>query len=430
MAARLAAREMLSWRLGLRVFDIPASAFDDLIRSLPMAEITAAHVELAIAPGAAGATMPRLLIVDLAAPPAERADLDALLGRIAALAPDRQLVLRLPPDLADTVALPTLPLALSLAGVRLVQARDIAEYADLPLLRVEMGGNARLPAPPRTHRRDRLFIEAQHGLGNRMRAMASAAAIAEDTGRELIVVWTPDHHCEARFADLFDWQGRVEESASRPSRRCDFVNYMAGEPGATKGAPLLLRPGRDIWLRSAYVAHHPASRWQTENAALRQFRPAAPVRALLRDKPARFDIGLHIRSEGAGQTPLASYDQPQNWTADAHAEILHWRKRSQPDRFVQRLTTLLADQPAASCFLATDRAETYDRMQTAFGNRIVTLPRQSFDRSVGQLQHALADMLLLSRASHLLCSNWSSFSEAAMRLADLPQRHETAGVDF
>lgn len=48
-----------------------------------------------------------------------------------------------------------------------------------------------LAAPALALRRPRLFIDTQHGFGNRMRAIASAAAIAQASGRELVVVWQP-----------------------------------------------------------------------------------------------------------------------------------------------------------------------------------------------------------------------------------------------
>ena len=49
-----------------------------------------------------------------------------------------------------------------------------------------------------------LYIEPKNGLGNRLRALASAYVIAKNTNRKLIVVWLKDEHCEADFFDLFD----------------------------------------------------------------------------------------------------------------------------------------------------------------------------------------------------------------------------------
>ena len=51
--------------------------------------------------------------------------------------------------------------------------------------------------------RKKLYINVKNGLGNRLRAMASGYCIAQATGRQLILIWTPDYHCEARFTDLY-----------------------------------------------------------------------------------------------------------------------------------------------------------------------------------------------------------------------------------
>lgn len=50
-----------------------------------------------------------------------------------------------------------------------------------------------------------MIVHVMHGLSNRIRAYASARALAEATGRTSIaLVWVPDIHCGARFDDLFD----------------------------------------------------------------------------------------------------------------------------------------------------------------------------------------------------------------------------------
>ena len=49
-----------------------------------------------------------------------------------------------------------------------------------------------------------IILDAIHGLGNRVRALSSAGAIAEANNCRLIVLWVADAHCNARFADLFE----------------------------------------------------------------------------------------------------------------------------------------------------------------------------------------------------------------------------------
>ena len=52
--------------------------------------------------------------------------------------------------------------------------------------------------------RPKFIIEPKNGLGNRLRALASAAVLAEKSNRALCVVWKRDTHFGAKFSELFD----------------------------------------------------------------------------------------------------------------------------------------------------------------------------------------------------------------------------------
>merc|ERR1712196_307941 len=62
----------------------------------------------------------------------------------------------------------------------------------------------------------RLFIvEVYHGMGNRLRALASAAAIARLHKFSLVVVWRPDIHANVLIEDLFSsWPGSLTTTLS------------------------------------------------------------------------------------------------------------------------------------------------------------------------------------------------------------------------
>jgi hypothetical protein len=91
---------------------------------------------------------------------------------------------------------------------------------------------------------------------------------------------------------------------------------------------------------------------------------------------------------------------------------------------------LIARGEADTIFLAADLVDTYEIFKRKYGHRIVYLPRQINDRSVLQLQYALADAILLSKASIFLGSSWSSFSELATRLAKPGLKTKMSGIDF
>lgn len=452
-AEYLAAREMLSWQAGLRALELEDDALDLLLTVRRLTEITAFHVALMLARAPLDeVATDRHLVVDL--------DLAALQAR-----PDRafglkQSLLKAAKDSRrNLVVRGALAPGQSLGGV----FSDLTHlpgdtflghppHADLhtvgaatdtavPVLLVTAGPNLLRGITPSPQAPSvipssagRLFIDAQHGLGNRLRAIGSAAAIARATERDLVVIWEPDHHCEAQLSDLYAYGGTVLEHSFQPATATTtHLTYMEMEDGAAKDAPLILIEGRDAYVRSAYVINHPASHWRSEAAFLRALQPSSDVMALVRGHSAvnaRPQIGIHIRMEGAPGTDHNSYDRAENWTAEGHAAINHWRSESHHDRFIARTRQLFDADPKAQAFLAADTPASYTAFEDAFAGRIARLDRTVYDRSASQLQYALADVLLLARTTHLLGSQWSSFTELSLRLSTSIEAHEKAGVDF
>jgi len=280
--------------------------------------------------------------------------------------------------------------------------------------------------------RPKLYIDAQHGLGNRLRAIASAAAIAEITQKELVIVWQPDHHCQARFSELFNYTGPViEESFIKDAGFCDRIyNYMTAEEGACKDEKIDLNIKGSVYLRSAFTLNAQASHWDSENIFLRSLVVNDFIRGLTSAISQPNDISVHVRMAGGKEYEHLPYENQSNWTEEDHKQIAKWRKTSHFSKFFNRIDQLNKCSEISSIFVAADLPETYDAFRQRYGDQIHWLPRQKNDRSTEQLQFALADAILLSRAKMFLGSTWSSFSELALRLADADIRKEMSGIDF
>lgn len=265
--------------------------------------------------------------------------------------------------------------------------------------------------------------------------MASAASIARRTGRELVIVWVPDAHCAARLTDLVDYPGPILERATEAelarTRAAHRWNYMEIEEGAAFQAPILEDdPGGDVWIRSAYTLTSPHRDWRLEQAWLRALVPAAPVVALLRDVPRPSDLSVHVRMATGPAFDHMAHEAPENWPAHRHAELVEARQASHADRFTDRIDALIAGGEAETVFLAADLAETYDLFRDRYGARLRMIGRNAYDRSVVQLQYALADLVALASGRRFLLSAVSSFSDMALRLAVPGRPVERAGEDF
>ena len=156
--------------------------------------------------------------------------------------------------------------------------------------------------------RKKIFIDAQHGLGNRLRAIGSAAAVADATDRELIIVWQPDEHCDCRFSDLFEYDGAViEESFLHDADDCAIYNYMAVE-GGEKDSPIRSDAGRDLYIRSAFVLKSPHTAWERENRFIRSLRPVEAVHDLVNSVRHPNDLSAHVRMEGGRKDEHLPYE--------------------------------------------------------------------------------------------------------------------------
>ena len=292
-----------------------------------------------------------------------------------------------------------------------------------------------LPAPALSTLRPRLFVDAQHGLGNRLRAIASAAVIAGQTGRELVIVWQPDPHCDCRWSDLFIPGPAVIDTsfaAEAVQAGCHLFNYMEVEPGACRDAeiPGAAPAGADLYVRSAYPLVSAQTSWKAERQFLHGLVPVAAVVDLMAGVRQPNQVAAHIRmASGPGYEHLP-YEAPDNWTPAAHEALITWRGRSHARHFMTRIDALIAQGAAETLFLAADLPETYAAFADRYGSRVATLPRSLYDRSARQVQYALADALLLGRAERFLGSTWSSMTDLTRRLSRDIRLAEMSGRDF
>ncbi len=444
-------RELLSWRLGRGALALDGPGLDAVL-GRPDDEVSAIDVAIAkVSPEKVIRGRGRYLVVGLGngvfesavARPGGAAALERLVERARGLGLTP--VFRL--DHSDwpagtpevLAALPAVPswepmgepapvTAEAMISGEVARGRDLALQAGGAGLEL-LGGAAPVVIRPRA----RIFIDAQHGLGNRLRAIGSAAAIARADHRELVILWQPDEHCDCRFSDLFDYDGAVVEERfleDAQAKGWEVLNYMATEPGAEKDRPVDLGSGRDIYARSAFVLNAEASNWEAENAFLKALTPVEAVRGMVEAVRHPNHIAAHVRMQGGAAHEHLPYERPDNWSAEDHAAIAHWREKSHFAHFLQRIDRLAAEGEAETLFVAADLPETYEVFRQHYGERVAWLPRSLYDRSSEQLLYGLADAILLSRAPRLLGSTWSSFSELAMRLSPQAQKVEMSGTDF
>lgn len=282
------------------------------------------------------------------------------------------------------------------------------------------------------------FIHAQYGLGNRLRALGSAMAIAKATGRVLVLIWEADVHLNCGFPDLFandivlveklnmNWPPGDANTKDHAMRTVDFYNFMRFN-GKHIHNPLteLVNPrsGRHVYAKTAYVVRSSftpriisttSKYWKTMRDTL---VPNAEIMYLVQDPSftnIKRMVGVHIRSRTIENDIKGVSEE---FYGNSSRVTDHWRRVTGLKTFEAKIMRL---NVRYKFFVAADTRDAILELERKFGShRIFSIAREEdcVTRDVECAKLALADIVLLSKVPTLLGSHWSSFTEGAVRLS-------------
>jgi hypothetical protein len=292
----------------------------------------------------------------------------------------------------------------------------------------------------------KLYINTKNGLGNRLRALVSAYNIAKATDRQLIVVWIPDSHCEAKFTDLFriNYLFKDVEFIENPHhlRHGDIVEYQCAEYEDLCHNRMIYNydigkdkyiddtTPHDIYVISACVLNNKHTNWIKESFVLKHIEVTDEIGEKIYQFESKHKIqdaiGVHIRM---GQPPEKyPYDDTSGYNDHAKQAVIKWRTHSHWSNFIKEMDQIIKNHPETVFFLCCDNEETYTELLKLNQYKIIHTEKHVYDRSVNQVKTAIIDLILLSKTKYMLGSNWSSFTEIAHRLSGKPLK--MAGVDF
>lgn len=276
---------------------------------------------------------------------------------------------------------------------------------------------------------NKVIIDVQFGLSNRMRTLASAFVIARELNRKLVLIWKPDLHCDCEFDDLFpDHQLDVLNHNPFDTSGMDFYNYMNGPMRREGKLRINHHTDRDIYIKSAYSLDCELCDKAQEDAFLVSLKPLKVVLETVNKFDLSHNIGLHIRMGGGVNYDLDRWDSDEFLDATGKELMNYWREKSHFRTFLPLVECILKENPGQKFFLAADMQMIYDVFNENFPGSISYYPRSIYDRSKEQQITALIDLYCLSRTKMIYGSNWSSFSEVASRLGNKEVR--LSGVHF
>ena len=307
-----------------------------------------------------------------------------------------------------------------------------------------------------------VLVDAKNGLGNRMRALASAMSVAAALGRPVLLIWVSDLHCNCSYRRLFAQPlpfALLDEEIPRANLTDDefqVYNYMRPEPGAVKDAYVEADLSRHLYFKSGFIMNHPAGGWKFAQRQIQRLTPVDRIAEMLQANKKM--VGLHVRNvfdaprdaqTNTSVTGAAAVEGAQKeYGAEGARQLMMWRKASHWTNFVPRMIALLREnsfrnphglaQSPLQFYLAADSEDAYTGLTKRFPNRIKFQQRDCASercdfRDCEGMIYSIVDMLNLGRTKLILGSGWSSYSEVASYMGGdqgMPVPILMAGRDF
>lgn len=291
-----------------------------------------------------------------------------------------------------------------------------------------------------------LVVYVVHGLCNRLRVYANAAAIARKSGRKLGVIWEPSVHSRTVFSDVFESEHLLVQKNTLPAElyalpNIKFYDYV---DKSTRGQIIDLNAKRHVVIRSS--TYLTSSVDVSEDDIDQELKLLKPTREVLKHAVRlrsrigkRKYVGFHIRMledqakdiPGAQALNLHSVDgMSLMYEAEAH------RRKCDVRHFLSHMNRIVLENPGTLLYVASDTKEAIDTAKTKFGRQVISLDMHLVHKCQGKhrrgkfcAQLALAEVIILSQASYLFTSDWSSVSEIAVRLSNVQHSNGCATFD-
>lgn len=282
-----------------------------------------------------------------------------------------------------------------------------------------------------------LYINPIGGLANRMRALASGISLASKLNVDFSVIWLKNWELNAGFNDIFCMSEDLFGKLDYPSKarygmmfsiprlkNCylsklflkRFGTYCCGEQpfwqkiisndnsgrelekyfinGFSDKRMCLIQGGTEMYPFSDDLYRH-------------LFRPNCQITEQV-DERLRLlgdvSYGVHIRRTDNSQSILNSPDEA----------------------FITAINEIQSTMPDARFYLATDSDDVKKKFKRIYGDSIICSEKTADRNSVEGIQEAAIEMFTLSNTQLIIGSFYSSFSEAAAKIGNVPLRQVVA----
>ena len=219
------------------------------------------------------------------------------------------------------------------------------------------------------------------GLCNRLRVILSAA----ETNRNFRVCWAKNKDCGAWWEELF-------EPLALPNVE------MVHCPRTLMPSKWNLRLNR-IWKRAIFTEYEIQPYDGVK--AMKGIRPTKEIMDRVEQISAAFDehtIGLHVRRTDHHISSAVSTDEA----------------------VMETLTTEIAQNPKVKFYLTSDDENFKRALKDKWPDHILTQECHGTRATLEGMKEAVIDLWTLARTTRILGSYWSSYSDTASEIGDIP----------
>ncbi|MEJ8816955.1 hypothetical protein [Lacibacter sp. H407] len=266
-----------------------------------------------------------------------------------------------------------------------------------------------------------VIVKPHSGLANRIRVMVSAISLGKRIGCDVKIVWEREKGLNCNFYDLF--QRHPALHIVQRSMRTDILDKVRAKPVLVATISKLLGIGfimydvnmrEYVWCapngvidvskfdqlnKDIYIKACNDFYFQGEN--LQYFMPSDLIQAKINANTKHFTnntVGIHIR-RGDHQTSI--YESPTEY-------------------FKLKMRDEVAYNKQVSFYVATDDPHVKEELITEFGERVYYANAVLSRNTVEGMTDAMVDLYSLSRTCKIYGSYWSSYSDIAAKIGNIP----------
>lgn len=268
-------------------------------------------------------------------------------------------------------------------------------------------------------RKGNLVFVPSGGLANRMRAIASAYTLTQQTDSDLQVIWFQDWALSAPFHSIF------EETPLVAIREATVSDHLLYDRARKKNFFVPALPQRilfqrhikeqdvtplkkqsfdfEAWVRGkrCYMSCYQVFGTFPDKLYTQLFHPVKAVMDVVDGYRSQFNshtIGLHIRRTD-------------------NAESI---AKSPTELFINKVREEIDQHDDTTVYLATDSTEVKQEFIAAFGSRIITPKEDAGRDSISGIRGGVIDLWTLASTQKIYGSAGSSFSPMAASIGGVP----------